>query len=77
MPKKVILYGDALKLLNTVVTYGCLFPDTLSEALDYDPQSFLFRMQQLRDQLAAGVRLEWDMLDNELDCIQKEKEMEW
>lgn len=69
MPKKVILSGEALKLLGTFIQYGKLFPVSISEALDYDTAAFEMRIKLLAQQMDAGKRIEWSDLDRELDAM--------
>ena len=69
MPKKVILSGDALKLLYTFIQYGKLFPVSMSEALDYDPYAFQHRIMLLDQQMSAGKRIEWEDLEDELEAM--------
>lgn len=73
MPKKVILHGDALKLLYTVLDYADANPDALADVLGYDPIAFRLRAKQLEQQVQDGVSVEWDELDNALSVQRREK----
>lgn len=74
MPKKVILHGNALKLLYTFLDYADAHPDQLADALDYDPIAFRLRVKQLEQQVQDGAKIEWDDLEAALRQQEREKE---
>ena len=72
MPRKVILHGDALKLLYTFLDYAAADPDALADAMNYDPVEFRIRSTQLGQQLQEGVKVDWDDLDKALKQQERE-----
>ena len=72
MPKKVILHGDALKLLYTFLDCTEAYPEQMAEVLNYDQQALMIRRQQLQEQVRDGRRIEWDDLDAELEALAQE-----
>ena len=71
MPKKVVLHGDALKLLYTFLERAEAEPTTLADVLYYDYSAFEARTKQLRQQIDSGKSIEWDDLDEELERIKE------
>lgn len=76
MPKKVILHGDALKLLYTFLDYaeGHASRNHLAQAMNYDLQAFQQRAAMLRQQLNDGCCVEWDNLETALAAQAGERE---
>lgn len=71
MAKKVILYGDALKLLYTFLDYSEAYPERIAAALYYDQTGFNLRVKALRRQLENGVQLDPEELDEELKALRE------
>lgn len=57
--RKVILQGDALKLLYTFLDYVEASPDQMAAAMNYDPDCLLIRARQLAHQVQDGEKI-WD-----------------
>lgn len=74
MPKKVILHGDALKLLYTFLDYTEAYPDQMASVLSYDKQALMIRRNQLQEQVSDGVGIEWDDLDAEIAVLKEERD---
>lgn len=70
MPKKVILYGDALKLLYTFLDYTEAYPERIAAALNYDHQGLQVRRALLQQQIDNGKDIPWDDLDRELKQLE-------
>lgn len=66
MPKKVILRGDALKLLYTFIDYAKAYPEDVAGVLDYNLYGFKERIAQLDRQLSEGKHIDWDDVDEEV-----------
>ena len=68
MPKKVVLHGDALKLLYTFLDYaeGHASRSYLAQAMNYDLDAFQLRAAMLRQQIEAGCDIDWDDLEEAL-----------
>ena len=60
MPKKVVLHGDALKLLYTFLDYaeGYASRSYLAQAMNYDLDAFQQRSAMLRQQIEAGCDID-------------------
>lgn len=72
MPKKVVLRGDALKLLYTFVDYAKAYPEDVADVLQYNLDGFKERTAQLDRQLSEGKEIDWDDVDEEVRKLKED-----